>query len=506
VLSVALRPGAFHYDDDALVADFRAGHFDAVAVAIDAAPGPISGRLVLVRARIMVKSDAAGTLVYLNRRIDSLSPHERAEAMMLLAVAFARAHDDRSAEETFGRAATLVDALGDRDLSDQLRYHVAFFGWQKERLDEAGAAASTLYAAPSDEVAVRAKILTSLVFSKQRRHHDEAYAALAAFEHARRHDNVELTAIAARNLSTIARELPLPALRQAVRAGIETIPWTDELRDLQFKSLKAAAWCCALDGDYLNTFRLLKAATKAAPSDHWRVMAALDRSYLAGCLDEPRWAEQELLEAHELASQLDWRGVTSEEHVALALLAELYSAVDPVVSLAYLARFHEVGAVADRHLSFHGDLRPQAIADFSAGVVYARLGSVDVARERFRSAWQVFDTAGYDWRAGRCARELYALTGRRRWLERARTKLAGYSTTWLAAGLFESGSPFYRLTPAQRRVFDLLVGGASTDEIVATLGRSVFTVRNHIKAIFMAFGVTSRTALLAEASRLRLAG
>ncbi len=58
-----------------------------------------------------------------------------------------------------------------------------------------------------------------------------------------------------------------------------------------------------------------------------------------------------------------------------------------------------------------------------------------------------------------------------------------------------------RLTPAQRAVFDLLMDGRGTAQIAKELGRSTFTVRNHIKAIFKVFGVTSRPELIVRASQ-----
>ncbi len=50
----------------------------------------------------------------------------------------------------------------------------------------------------------------------------------------------------------------------------------------------------------------------------------------------------------------------------------------------------------------------------------------------------------------------------------------------------------------------MLIAGRSTGDVAAALGRSVFTVRNHIRAIFLAFDVKSRAALVAEAARLKL--
>ncbi len=498
-------------DDAALLRDYRAGQFSSVAAAVDAAlaaGGPVGARSLLLRARVMIKTDAPATLQFLTRQLDDLGPRDRAEATMLIGVAHARANDERLAESTLARAEAMARRLKDPDLVEELQYHVGFLRWTQGRLDEAERAAASLSGARLADVRVRAKILTSLVLSSRGLHREEAAAALEALELALQHDNVELTAFAARNLSTLARELAMPAIRETVRRAVEAIAWTDDLRDLQFKSLKATAWCSALDGDYLSAFRLLKVATKAAPSDHWRVMAGLDRAYLAKCLGEPRWSEQELLEAHELAGQLDWRGVTHEEHVALVLMAELYADLDAAVSLAYLARFREIARSIDRNLSFAHDRRLGAIADYSAGIVHARLGNDDDARESFQAAWDVFDGVHYDWRAGRCAAELYALTGRRVWLERARTKLEGYRTTWLAQGLFDDadGSTVARLTPAQRRVYELLLSGAPTGEIAESLGRSVFTVRNHVKVIFSTFGVNTRAALIADAVKPKRSG
>lgn len=55
------------------------------------------------------------------------------------------------------------------------------------------------------------------------------------------------------------------------------------------------------------------------------------------------------------------------------------------------------------------------------------------------------------------------------------------------------------LTPAQREVYELLLSGAPTRAIAEQLGRSEFTVRNHIKAIFKKLKVNSRAMLLSTA-------
>jgi DNA-binding CsgD family transcriptional regulator len=492
-----------------LLRDYRRGHFQLVAERIDAFDQQrihVSARLRLLRARIYIKSDVPAAIAYLAKHIKGVEGPTQAEATMLMAVVHARANEDRLAESMFAKAALLIDGLRNRGLAEELRYHVAFFRWTQKRLNEAQNEAFALRSARSSDVRIRAKILEGLVLASQQRYREQALTCLEAHELARGNDDVELLAYTTMNLAVLARELAMPQLRDAVRGSVESVPWTEELRELQFKSLKATAWCCALDGDYFNTFRLLKAASKAAPTDYWRVMAALDRSYLARALSEPRWSQQELLDAHELAQTLNWGSVTREEHVALALLAELFADLDVSIALAYLARFRQLGKVGSRTLSSAYDRRLEAIADYSTGVVHARLHDEDDAKHSFQAAWEVFHSAHYEWRAGRTARELYELTGKRVWLERAQAKLAAYPNSWLSKGIRTTlvPEPLSRLTPAQRRVFDLLVAGASTDDIVEKYGRSIFTVRNHIKAILEAFDVSSRPALVAEAARLGL--
>jgi DNA-binding CsgD family transcriptional regulator len=56
---------------------------------------------------------------------------------------------------------------------------------------------------------------------------------------------------------------------------------------------------------------------------------------------------------------------------------------------------------------------------------------------------------------------------------------------------------FDLLTPAERTVFHQLLAGRSADEIAERLGNSAFTIANHTRRIFSAFGVNSRSQLLA---------
>ncbi len=56
----------------------------------------------------------------------------------------------------------------------------------------------------------------------------------------------------------------------------------------------------------------------------------------------------------------------------------------------------------------------------------------------------------------------------------------------------------------QQRVFEHLCKGLSNAEIAGAMGRSEYTVQNHVRQIFKTFNVNSRTALIALALQRRI--
>ncbi len=262
-----------------------------------------------------------------------------------------------------------------------------------------------------------------------------------------------------------------------------------------------------MDGDEFSAFRRLKEALNAANSDAWRVAALTDRAYLAAVLGERRWAAQELRDAHDLASKIDWASVAGEEKLALPVLAELFAGRDPSVAIAYVTTFKKLDRNFPRILSSRRDRRVDALEAFSLGRVQLALGERREARRLLENAWSIYDTLGMQWRAGRAALSLLEIDAKGPWRQRADRALEHYPRSWLVRKGVTPGAVVAaahhapQLTPAQRTVLDLLLEGRGTDEISRTLGRSAFTVRNHIKAIFKAYGVTSRAALIVRATR-----
>jgi DNA-binding CsgD family transcriptional regulator len=209
-----------------------------------------------------------------------------------------------------------------------------------------------------------------------------------------------------------------------------------------------------------------------------------------------------LAEAQEILESVAWGDMDDEERVALVLAAELCASVNSGRAASYLAKFFGLRDAINPQLHFRYDERLTALAEYANGVVQAQLGNRKSASAALRKAWNVYNEIGYDWRAGRCALRLYDLTHDAQWRERAVEKLRNYAGSWLhdeLRGRREVDLP--AVTPAQRRVLDLLVAGKTTEQIARATGTRPYTIQNHIKAMLRAFKVPSRSVLIAEAMK-----
>ena len=484
---------------------FRAARFRDAAAALDgltqrrtAAPA-----VRILRARLYLKMrDPAGALSYLATVDGRLPDAATCETALLRGSALARLGDERAASAQLDRA---EKARPGGLLRAEIAYTRALNAWIARRLTQADRFLDRVDAPRGSSVDLEARALRGAVAGSRGRVAHQAALLLEALQCVHDDPGVEVLpwAVIAAQISYLARELPSPALRDAAFAQYDRVPWTPDLADYRFTMLHALAWRHALDGDYFSAFRRFKEARGAAPSDGWRVVASCDRAYLAAALGERRWSEQERSDAHELAGRVAWPSLANEERFALTLLAELFAPTDPALALAYLGRYREAGTRFDRLLASSDDRRVVAMEAYSSGVVHAALGERTGALRALEAAWKIYDEIGYDWRAGRTANALAALTDDDAWRTRAAEKLRPYPRSWLAGDAARRGvdaADARRLTAAQSAVYELLLQGLSTAQIAGAQGRSEFTVRNHIKAIFKAFGVRSRPALLAAAN------
>jgi DNA-binding NarL/FixJ family response regulator len=462
--------------------------------------------LGLLRARVHLVRDPAAALVYVTDRSRSFTAKaHRAEAALIAGASYARLGDHVSAEATLKEALKLCPTDG--ALAGEVNYQRAASAWMQRKLP----LAERILARAGDRdlspaVRIQSYVLQGAIEASRGDVTAQAGMLLAALRFVRRQQKPSVLhwAHVVSQIAYLARELPSAALRDAAYEEFPKVPWTSDIAAAHFTTLRAIGWCHALDGDYFNAFRRLKQASLVAPSPGWRVMSFCDRAYLARCLGEPRWAEQERNDARELAASVPWAELDGEERFALLLLAELLAESDGPLALAHIADYRKSAGRFDRTLASASDRRVDALESYSLGVVQQALGHTKEAVRLLSNAYAIYHAIGYSWRAGRAAKALAAVTGLRKWRTNAANALSAYPRSWLVADDARARPKELpgasRLTTSQQAVFELLVQGLSTREIAARLHRSEFTVSNHVKAIFKAMNVKTRSSLIARAA------
>lgn len=496
---------------DVARADFHRAHFTAASERLNAilesAPAAVEAALLLARVELR-RGNPSNALSVLTKHARTAKRVSKAEGALLKAVAFSRLGDTPSCQAQFREAESLLQS--EDELYGELLYHRASAEWIERRLDRAAKTLDRVPGKRTTNLDLHVRILRGAIASASENLHAQGAILLDALRqlHVPEQAEVYLYGMLVTHIAALAVELPSTELRDAAIAHVDKVPWTQDIADLHFHCVRAIAWRHALDGDEFSAFRRLKQALAAANSDAWRVAALADRAYLAAALGEKRWAAQELRDAHELAGAVDWNGIAGEEKLALPVLAELFSSRDPSVAINYVTTFTNVGKNYPRILSSNRDRRIEALEAYSLGKVQLALGEAREAKRLLTTAWSIYDKLGMQWRAARTALALGEIEDGEVWRQRARVALEPFPRSWLArrkgdaasADIATSGDAA-NLTAAQRLVLDLLLEGRGTDQIAQTLGRSTFTVRNHIKAIFKAFGVSSRSALIVKATR-----
>jgi DNA-binding CsgD family transcriptional regulator len=494
---------------EAFDAAFAEGRFQEAARIFDERAGrsePIEA--VIRAAHAHMHSDPAQVLrLLLALRVPRTKPVALVERDALLAEAFARTRDFESADARLDAALEVAAAVDDRDLIGMVGYRRVRRHLQAEDAVAARQAMALARQARSPAGRIYALYAETLILPYEERVREQAERLIELLRLLDPNDSsfVDVRAWATHTLAVLTRELYVPHALPEVQRQLGGLPWPKDFAPNRFQALKGLGWARALQGDYFNAFRHLKAASELRDvSKPWHVVGACDRAYLARCFGEHRWSRVELDEAEQLASQVDWHATLSEERIGLLLLAELFSTVDTSRSAMYLARYRELGDIKSP-LHYRRDARLRAFAQLTTGTVEIALGNKRRGLAELRAARKVFERFGYDFRAARCLAAEYDVTRNRDLLPALEERLRNYGHSWLAAKVRSSGrNSAVSLPPMRKRVLEEICQGKSTAEISRTLGRSKFTISNHIKELFKTFGVKSRSALVAETVRQKL--
>jgi DNA-binding CsgD family transcriptional regulator len=484
---------------------FTEGRYRDAAHIYDLSAGPSERIDVTIRAaQAHLRFDPPKALrLLLNLKIPASKGREQIERDALLGAAFTRTNDFESADNRLSAALDAARRLKDAELVAMVGYRFVRRHLQAEDPATARRALELARKGQSPKARIYALHAEALILSYEERVKDQAdrLVELLRSIDPQTTDFINLRAWGTHSLAALARELYLPDAVAEIERQLGGIPWPADFDHNRFQALKALAWAKALQGDYFNAFRHLKAASEAADTTAWKVVAGCDRAYLARAFGEHRWSRVELDEAEQLANSVDWHATLYEERIGLLLLAELFGEIDTARAAMYLARYRELGEVKSP-LFYRRDARRNAFAQYSTGVVELGLGNKKRGLAELREARKVFERFGYDSRVARCLVDEYGATGDQELLPVIEEKLRNYRQSWLMTQLrTRLDRPEVPLPPMQRKVFAEVCSGKSTAEIANTLGRSEYTISNHIKQIFKTFEVRSRSALVAEAVR-----
>ncbi|MDB5041985.1 MAG: hypothetical protein JWN27_2711 [Candidatus Eremiobacteraeota bacterium] len=318
-------------------------------------------------------------------------------------------------------------------------------------------------------------------------------------------------------LATTVHALARVAFETANEAGIayareveETLAWTPDVAAHRFETLRAIGWDAFMRGESGRAQWTFKEARSIAPSPAWRVVAHVDRAYVARIARNEVWALEELSEADRIARDVRWESTVGEERGGLVMLATLYAPIDPGRAQRYASAYSQIGVGGlNPAWSIAGDRRSVADARYAQGLIDLTLGRRDAAVPVLIEAYATYDGAQHHYRATLTAAALAEATGEERWRAASIAHAGRYPSCPLAtlaedAVAREDALP-QRLSPLQRQIARALVGGSDPADLSRRFSRSLYTIERQIVEIFGAFGVASRGELLHEARARGLA-
>jgi DNA-binding CsgD family transcriptional regulator len=313
--------------------------------------------------------------------------------------------------------------------------------------------------------------------------------------------DVTLLANATRSLVHLVREIAAPGTFEYAVGVTESLPWTVDLEGERFLTFRGLAWGYALRGSHDKALQYAYFARDIAPSVRWVTACYADQAYLARMAGENASGDALLRHAVACAKETDWTS-PGEERVAILNLVELAADRDFSSANRLMDIYDGIPVTLSPRLALARDNRMRAMEEYARGCLLAAAGKRHVAIEMLASAYSAFSAIGYAWRAAAAALRLHAVTEDITWLRIAGEAVAEFSESSVARDirLRAAGAEDSRLaslTPAQRRVFGLICEGLSDKQIATNLGISPETVKNHAARVRAAFGVHSRSALVA---------
>ncbi|HEY9180625.1 MAG TPA: hypothetical protein VIO32_07880 [Candidatus Baltobacteraceae bacterium] len=512
-INAVTGPQAAELLERATEADRRARRAEALDLLAGCAewPAPYSEQGLLLRANMLAVRDAVTGLQELAAHSDAFtSPDGRAGYLISSAQAYMKARNFDAAEAMLGSAQELLNNVS-AEREYELAYARARLSWNRREYDPQNEDLALAMRSGDPSVRFLALNLRAWMHAGVEDYRStmaDLVGCLRLYKEQGYRCGLENVARTLQTALGLGWELLDFEAEKEAEAAFDTVEWTADIAVYRFLSLRGLAWYAFLRGDSARAQWLFKDSKEIAPSPAWKVMAHVDRAYVARLNSNEPWAAEELHEAHGIARGLDWHTTRDEERAALITLAVLFAPLDLGHAQRYVSTYIELGpsSLNPNLEASHDPRRNVAHQKYAAGRVQAMLGNTALAIRTLQEAYEIFASLDHDFRASVVAQALHELTKDERWLENARVHTGKFPHCALAKSLqhhvaTRKDAGVEGLTPTQRQIAIAHCQGVDNEELSRRFSRSTFTIEKQLEGIYAAFGVRSRAGLRDELHR-----
>lgn len=287
-------------------------------------------------------------------------------------------------------------------------------------------------------------------------------------------------------------------LARKVRREFDAFVWPQSLALERFNTLVALHFTSLLEGDLEQAWLLVREAVVRAPSVGSEAIGEICCAGMSRLFGDDRAASFAYARAWELLRKRRWGSADDEARIALTYFASEAASEMPAEARKALTIYESLAAKENPASSLNRDRRIRGSELLAAARVAEVRGDRERARVLYKKALELWQALGFDMRAAIVARDLRRLTRDRKYDAAIEVVLARAPKAWLGARTAASHEVLEAITPAETLVLVGLLEGKTARAIADDLDRSVHTVNNHTRKIFKAFGVTSRSGVLAR--------
>ena len=462
---------------------------------------------LLLRAQVLTYRDPILGLQELAAHSDAFSSTEGKFGYLIASArAYTNSRNFDGAAEMLDSAELLLSGPSD-PLSSHLALHRSRLLWSTKKYDPHSKHFEVALRADDPAIRFSAKVVQAWMHAGLEDYRGQLHELLAALHMFEQHGyrcDLTMVGVALHALLELAFEL---GERDAVAAGeavYDALEWTSDLQILKFLCVRALAWQGFLEGESARAQWLFKDSKELAPTPAWKVMAHVDRAYVARISGNEAWATEELYQAHNLARTVAWGSTLGEERIALISLAVLFAPIEMAQAQRYVSTYIQLGTEGmDPTLGASHQRRTQALEKYASGRVQAVLGNKNLAVKNLESAYQVFSQIQHEFRAALAAEALYDLTQDDAWKRMAQAHALTFPKSALCLRMqndeqAEPSQTLSMLSSVQRQMALALCEGLSIEELSRRFSRSEFTLKKQIDAIYEILGVRGPLALRKE--------